>query len=212
MDNNRRFWERSAGFYAGFMKRNAASYHHISERIRQCLNEEMKVLELACGSGQLTFLLADGVKHWEATDFSSAMLEEAKKRNTQKNISFSVQDATNLPYADGSYDAVLVANALHIMPCPHQALEEIFRVLKPGGLLFTPTFIWKKGAAYGFGAWFLKGIGFQVFHKWNATEFANFVENKGFLITESAVIGSNITPMCYLAAKKVDGINKKIGR
>ncbi len=202
MDNNKKFWENVAGFYGVFIKRSASSYHVIISKIVQSLHKDMKVLELACGSGQLTFPLAEHVKEWHATDFSPAMLEEAKKRSTLNNISFSVQDATNLPYVDACFDGVLIANALHIMPQPDKALKEIFRVLKPGGLLFAPTFIWKKGVGFDVGAWILQGIGFKVFHKWSQEEFVQFVERKGFLVTEHSVVGSKITPICYLAAKK----------
>ena len=50
-------------------------------------------------------------------------------------------DATALPYADDSFDAVLIANALHVMPEPEKALREIDRVLRPGGILIAPNFM-----------------------------------------------------------------------
>lgn len=46
-----------------------------------------------------------------------------------KSLSFEVADAINLPYADGSFDVVIIANALHVMENPEQALSEINRVL-----------------------------------------------------------------------------------
>ncbi|MDD3393711.1 MAG: class I SAM-dependent methyltransferase [Anaerotignum sp.] len=202
MDQNKKFWEKTAAFYAVFMKRNGLAYDNISDKIIERLNKDMKVLELACGSGQMTFRLADYVKKWDATDFSPAMIAEAKKRNTFKNVCFSVQDATALPYDDDSYDAVVIANALHIMPRPDQALAEIFRVLKAGGLLFAPTFIWKNHAAFDMRAWLLMKLGLTVFHKWSQIGFVHFVEKKGFLVREYAVVGSEIAPICYLVARK----------
>lgn len=47
---------------------------------------------------------------------------------------FSVQDATSLPYTSGTFDAVVISNALHIMPEPEKALKEIRRVLKSGDI------------------------------------------------------------------------------
>lgn len=47
-----------------------------------------------------------------------------------KSLSFEVADAINLPYADGSFDVVIIANALHVMENPEQALSEINRVLR----------------------------------------------------------------------------------
>lgn len=69
----------------------------------------MVVLELACGTGQLTFSLAGEVKHWEATDFSECMIIEAKKHFAPISLSFSVQDATASPYTDDSFDTVVIA-------------------------------------------------------------------------------------------------------
>ena len=48
-------------------------------------------------------------------------------------------DATALPYADDSFDAVLIANALHVMPEPEKALREIDRALRLGGILIAPN-------------------------------------------------------------------------
>ena len=45
-----------------------------------------------------------------------------------------------LPYADKSFDVVIVSNALHIVPQPEKALQEIKRVLKEDGVLIAPTF------------------------------------------------------------------------
>ena len=41
------------------------------------------------------------------------------------NLHFEVADATTLPYDDNSFDVVLIANALHVMPAPEKALKEI---------------------------------------------------------------------------------------
>ncbi|WMI81098.1 class I SAM-dependent methyltransferase [Anaerotignum sp. MB30-C6] len=202
MDNNKVFWERVANVYGTFMKSNTSLYNNISQKIKMHLKKDMVVLELACGSGQLTFPLAGYVKEWHATDFSSAMIRKAEKENKIDTVSFSVQDATTLPWGDGKYDAVLIANALHIMPRPKEALDEIFRVLKPGGLLFAPTFIWEDTFPVGLKIWLMQKIGFRVFHKWNEDAFVKFIAQRGFLVTDSIIMGSNLAPLCYLAAKK----------
>ena len=61
------------------------------------------------------------------------MIEKAKKNYNSTKLHFSVQDARTLPYADQSFDVVIIANALHIMPEPEKALSEIKRVLKDDG-------------------------------------------------------------------------------
>ena len=117
-------------------------YKILSQRIKPLLNENQNVLELACGTGQLTCLLADSVQHWIASDFSEKMIKEAKRRYNGKRVSYEVQDAIKLSYENNMFDVVLISNALHIMPKPNKALDEIRRVLKPEGILIAPTFIY----------------------------------------------------------------------
>lgn len=117
MNDNKQFWQRFAMLYSPFMEKgNGSLYEDICARIAPNLQRNMNVLELACGSGQLSLRLADKVKLWEATDFSPNMVAEAKKQFVPANLCFSVQDATKLPYADESFDTVVIANALHICP------------------------------------------------------------------------------------------------
>ncbi len=68
------------------------------------------------------------------------MIAEAKRDNHSAKLHFSVQDMFRLPYADKSFDVVIVSNALHIVPQPEKALREIKRVLKDDGVLIAPTF------------------------------------------------------------------------
>ena len=135
--DNKEFWQRTAKSYGSFMKHSWKLYDTICERIRPGLTREMNVLELACGSGQLSFRLAGRVRLWEATDFSENMIVEARKKPRSSRLHFSVQDATALLYAPDSFDAVVISNALHIMPHPELALAETKRVLKPDGRLFA---------------------------------------------------------------------------
>ena len=155
--DNKQFWQKTAGLYAPFMKSSDQLYADICKRMEPHLTRQMNVLELACGSGQLSFRLAAKVQLWEATDFSENMIEEAKKQGRSRRLHFSIQDATNLPYEPETFDSVVIANALHIMPKPERALAEIFRVLKPGGLLFAPTLFTGKAldsdCVPGFWSW-----------------------------------------------------------
>lgn len=55
----------------------------------------------------------------------------------------------HLPYADRSFDVVIVSNALHIVPQPEKALQEIGRVLKDDGVLVAPTFTHAENSLSG---------------------------------------------------------------
>ena len=98
MDDNKQFWERFSRHYTGFMCRSRATYRQICKAMRPFLKRDMDVLELACGTGQLSVPLSPCVRSWEATDFSSEMIRQAKKQICSSRLHFSVQDATKLPY------------------------------------------------------------------------------------------------------------------
>lgn len=200
--DNKRFWQRFAKLYAPFMRSSDKLYEEICTRIRPGLSKKQDVLELACGSGQLSHRLGTKVRNWEATDFSPNMIEEAEKRGHSASLHFSVQDATKLPYAPESFDVVVIANALHIMPHPDRALAEIHRVLKAGGKLYAPAFVHGKGSGFRLRVRILELAGFQVFSKWNEEEFADYVGAHGFAIEKTERLGKSIAPLCYLEAHK----------
>ena len=198
--DNKEFWQRTAKSYGPLMKHSGKLYDAICERIRPGLTREMNVLELACGSGQLSFRLAGRVRLWEATDFSENMIVEARKKPRSSRLHFSVQDATALLYAPDSFDAVVISNALHIMPHPELALAEIKRVLKPGGILYAPTFVHGRGAGFRLRARLLTLAGFKVYFKWTAEGFERFISEHNFQIRQTALLGGSLAPLCYLEA------------
>ena len=200
--NNKQFWERFAKFYGPFMNKNKKIYDQICVRIQKDLTSDMRILELACGTGQLSFPLARYVKVWIATDFSAPMIREAKKISAPSQLIFSVADATHLSFENESFDAVVIANALHIMPDPGQALKEIHRVLKKDGRLYAPTFIHGTSKKAALRIRLMNLIGFHTFYQWNEHQFSSFVEKQGFHITDCSVIDSPLLPLCYLRARK----------
>lgn len=200
---NKKFWEKVAKLYTPMQeRRNRKLYQELCEIISKSLNKNMQVLELACGTGQLTFPLCNKVAGWQATDFSEKMIEEAKARARASNlpVTFTVQDATSLPYEDGRFDTVVIANALHIMPNPDKALTEIRRVLKKGGLLIAPTFVY-DGKVNKIRIWLMEMVGFHTFHKWKSDEYVEFVCKKGFNIIDSSVIVGEMLSECILICK-----------
>lgn len=201
MTASKRFWDRWARLYDRAMAGNDALYGQIAHRIRKNLNRNMDVLELACGTGLLSEKLVGKVKSLEATDFSEAMIRQAKAKKGSCRLHFSVQDATALPYADSSFDAVVIANALHIMPEPDKALSEIRRVLKPGGMLYAPTFVNGKGWGFRLRSGIMALGGFKVFSKWSPEELAAYVTAHGFAVIRTERLGGKIMPLCYLEAQ-----------
>jgi len=99
------------------------------------------VLDLGCGNGRYYEYMAPGVKY-TGIDFSEKLIELAKKRYPQ--ASFSVGDVLKLNFPDNSFDKVFSIAVLHHIPSSSlrlKALEEIKRVLKPGGMAMLTA--WK---------------------------------------------------------------------
>lgn len=133
---NKKIWDLYAPIYNRAMKADRKIYSYMYKRIPEKIRDK-EVLEIATGPGFLAKHVAPYAKTMIATDYSDGMISEAKKGGYPQNLRLEVADAMALPYPDGSFDVVLIANALHIVPDPEKVLVEINRVLRKDGLLIA---------------------------------------------------------------------------
>lgn len=201
--SNKNFWDKFSKLYAPFMKKDEAVYDKVCEYICPYLDKNMEVLELACGSGQLSFSLLKHTKSWLATEFSEQMIIEAKKHGEYDNLAFETADATALSYANEKFDCVLISNALHIMPKPDYAMQEIYRVLEANGILFAPTFLWKDGKERKILKNLMSIFGFKMYREWNKEQFEAFIEKYGFSTLEMKLVYGGLAPIGVMIAQKV---------
>ena len=97
------------------------------------------VLEVAAGTGAVTRALAARLSpdaRQTATDLNQPMLDWARSRQPDARIEWRQADALALPYADGSFDAVVCQFGVMFFPDKVQGYREARRVLKPGGAYF----------------------------------------------------------------------------
>jgi len=94
-----------------------------------------RVLDVAAGNGNATLAAARRGCQVTSTDYVAALLErgEERARAERLNVSFQVADAEALPFADGSFDAVLSTFGVMFTPDQPKAAAELTRVCRPGG-------------------------------------------------------------------------------
>jgi ubiquinone/menaquinone biosynthesis C-methylase UbiE len=137
-----RFWDRIARKYATDRIKDMAGYERTIERTRHFLSSTDTVLEIGCGTGTTALRLAPFVSRIVGSDVSSEMIAIAREKaiaQSCQNAQFSVAMAANGPGSDGSYDAVLGYNLLHLTRVRPSTLASVHRLLKPGGLFVSKT-------------------------------------------------------------------------
>ena len=122
-------WDQISAGYFGKTVRDAAI-------ARAYLRPEMAVADIGAGTGFMTAGLAPLVKRVYVVDGSASMLEVAKKNLSEwDNVEYHEADGSHLPFPEESLDAVFANMYLHHTIDPLAAIQEMVRVLRPGGRL-----------------------------------------------------------------------------
>jgi len=124
----------------GFAASAATADRRQARRLVDALPTDTRglVLDVACGPGIVTAELAATVAHVVALDLTPQMLTKAQERCAERgfdNVTFQEGSATDLPFAEGSFDAVVTRLSLHHFQDPRRVLGEMHRVVRPGGAL-----------------------------------------------------------------------------
>lgn len=109
----------------------------ISHRLPQ--GQTLKILDVGCGTGFFTILLAQAGHIVTGIDLTPAMINEAKQLAALQKCtaSFIVMDAEKLSFPEGTFDVVIARNVTWNLPHPEAAYKEWLRVLRTGGLLLN---------------------------------------------------------------------------
>ena len=124
-------WE--AGDFSEVAKHIETTAEAFVERLN--IQPGMKVLDVACGSGNLAIIAAQKGADVTGIDIAENLIESAKKRAEVAGVKakFEVGDAEALPYDDNSFDVVMTMFGAMFAPRPEVAASELIRVCKPGG-------------------------------------------------------------------------------
>jgi SAM-dependent methyltransferase len=97
---------------------------------------EARWLEVACGPAMIGRAIAPRVGSLHGVDLTPAMIEKAREEADREGIAnaeFSLGDATALELEDASFDGAVTRFSLHHVPVPQRVVEEMARVVRPGG-------------------------------------------------------------------------------
>lgn len=106
------------------------------------------VVDLGCGTGTLSVLLAEDGYRVDGLDLAGRMVEAARRKAAEAGVraDFRRGDAAQPPYPPGCADVVLARHVLWALPDPSDALRRWTRVLRPGGRLLLSEGNWSTGA------------------------------------------------------------------
>lgn len=199
----RNFWNRMSSYYDIFMKKDQKLYDEIANRITSMVNPEDKILEIGTATGIISLLLANKLQEVEAIDYSDNMIKIARNKAEKldiKNVQFKVGNAYDLKYKDNTFDSIIIANVLHIMPDPEKAISEIKRVLKKDGKLFAPTFTHANSKKARLFSKVASLIGFKAYSKWSSATYEDFLEINGLKVIHLHVIKASFS-VAYVVCK-----------
>ena len=205
------FWDRWARFYDSVQWTNRQVNAAAVARTAELVPAGARVLDCAAGTGQFSLAAAERAASVLCTDLSEAMLAQAERKARRRglsNLRFARRDVTALPDPDGSFDAVIAANVLHLLPAPEQAVRELWRVTAPGGRLILPTYLQgKTGTAYGTMIRIYQGVGFHYEHAFTPESYPLFLERLGLSRVTMEVIPGRLPIGLAVLCKPVPSVN-----
>jgi phosphatidylethanolamine/phosphatidyl-N-methylethanolamine N-methyltransferase len=142
-EKDRAYWERHAKRYDASLRVLGRPLPRMLELTVEAVRGADVVLEVAAGTGLVTAAIATAARQVIATDYADAMirvLERRVRESGASNVRCEAADIYALTYEPGSFDAVVAANVLHLVPDLSGAIASLRRLLKPGGTLIAPTF------------------------------------------------------------------------
>ena len=106
------------------------------DSIKKFSSRKLNILDIGCGTGDITFALHDKGNNLTSLDISSKMLKKASKRFPDKDINWIlINDSGKLPLNSYLFDVVLISSVLEYHSKPELLIYESYRVLKDNGLL-----------------------------------------------------------------------------
>ena len=198
------FWNKISPVYDLFENvYNRKVYKGTGIKVAEFIDKNDSVLECACGTGAITEEIAKKCRQVLATDFAEGMLKRASKKcRKYGNVSFRQEDITDIKSADSSFDKAVAGNVIHLLPEPEKALNELLRVVRPGGKVIIPTYINMARDSSGFAVKFIEKLGAEFKRQFDIDSYKKFFEDKGFKDVEFYVVDGRMPCAIAVITKK----------
>jgi phosphatidylethanolamine/phosphatidyl-N-methylethanolamine N-methyltransferase len=198
--DGRDYWDRHATNYDRSMALLGRPIPRMVELAAEAVLGAPRVLEVAAGTGLVTRGLAGSAVEIIATDYADAMVAKLEARVREAglaNVRCEQADLYALRFEPGSFDAVVAANVLHLVPDLPGALAALRKVLKPDGRLIVPTYCHDETMLSFVVSRVLAITGFPGHRRFTAQSLRDALESAGLEITRAETV-PGLIPIGYV--------------
>lgn len=198
--DERSYWDRHAKNYDRSMMLLGRPFPRMLELVGEAIRGADHVLEVAAGTGLVTRTLARSARSVVATDYADEMVASLKARVDSDgfaNVACEQADIYALRFEPGSFDAVVAANVLHLVPDLPGALAALRRVLQPSGRLIVPTFCHDETRLSWVVSRALAVTGFPGHRRFTVRSLRESLEAAGLRVTRAETL-AGLIPIGYV--------------
>jgi ubiquinone/menaquinone biosynthesis C-methylase UbiE len=207
MSTDQAYWERHARRYDRSTRFLGKPLPRALALAAAAVRGRAVVLELAAGTGAFTAAVAPEVGALIATDYAQAMVDALAARVRAAgltHVTCARADLYDLAYPAASFDAVVAANVLHLVPDLPAALASIRRVLRPDGALIAPTYLHRGSVTAALLSRLFAITGFPGRRRFDADSLAAALAAAGFALVAAETIRGPL-PIGHVVATPRDG-------
>lgn len=201
-DSEREYWERHAAKYDLSLRPLGRPLPRMLELVAEAVSGRTRVLEVAAGTGLVTPVLAKAAGEVVTTDYATAMVDHLQEKVAAAgltNVECRQADIYELPFEPGSFDAVVAANVLHLVPDLEAALAALVGMLRPGGILVAPTFCHDETRLSWFVSRLLAVTGFPGHRRFTVKSLGAALATAGLVLDRCETI-PGLLPIGYVDA------------
>lgn len=201
VERERAYWERHARNYDLSMRLLGRPFPTMLALTAAEVAGSGDVLEVAAGTGLVTPAIARAARRVVTTDYAESMVTLLRRRLADAgltNVTCATRDLYALGFPSGSFDAVVCANVLHLVPDLAGALAALRAVLRPGGKLVAPTFCHAETRLSRAVSRLLALTGFPGHRRFSSASLRTALEGAGLVVTRQETL-PGLIPVSFVA-------------